>query len=89
MLLSRLRTKILGVTGPTIRTRVVRQSLSIASGTTETYKNITGLKEPRLFGDILILPIDRFGTGQPHSSSTQNDAASALVRHQFGMFWRH
>lgn len=77
------------VTGPTIWTRVVMNSLSIASGTTVTYKNITGLKEPRLFGDILILPIDGFGSGQPHSGSSQDDAPTTLVRHEFGMFWRH
>lgn len=77
------------VTGPAIWTRVVMQSLSIASGSLVTYKNITGLKEPRLFGDILILPIDGFGTGQPHSGSKQDDADTALVRHQFSMSWRH
>lgn len=78
-----------GVTGPAIWTQVVMQSLSIASGHPVTYKNVTGLKEPRLFGDILILPIDGFGTGQPHSGSSQGHVASALVRHKFGMFWRH
>lgn len=77
------------VTGPGIWTRVVMESLSIASGHSVTYKNITGLKEPRLFGDILILPIDGFGTGQPHSNSHRVDDESALVRHNFGMFWRH
>ena len=76
-------------TGPGIWTRVVMQSLSIASGSSVTYKNITGLKEPRLFGNILILPIDGFGTGQPHSGSNPNDAGTALVRHQFSMSWRH
>lgn len=77
------------VTGPAIWTRVVMESLSLASGNPVTYKNITGLKEPRLFGDILILPIDGFGSGQPHSGSSQKDDGSALVQHHFGMFWRH
>lgn len=77
------------VTGPAIWTRVVMESLSIATGSLVTYKNITGLKEPRLFGDILILPIDGFGTGQSHSGSNQEDDDSALVRHHFSMFWRH
>ena len=39
------------------------QSLKIETGTTVTYKSITGLKERSLFADILILPIDGFGTG--------------------------
>lgn len=77
------------ITGPGIWTRVVMDSLSAATNTTVTYRNVTGLKEPRLFGDILILPIDGFGTGQPHSGSSQNDPDTALVRHQFKMSWRH
>lgn len=55
--------EVIDVTGPTIWTRVVMQSLSIETGTTVTYKSITGLNERSLFADILILPIDGFGTG--------------------------
>lgn len=77
------------VTGPGIWTRIVMQSLSAATNTRVTYRNVTGLKEPRLFGDILILPIDGFGTGQAHSGSSHNDPDTALVRHHFKMSWRH
>lgn len=44
------------------------------------------LEEPRLFGDILILQIGGFGTGQPHSGSLKDGKAeTALVEHTFSM----
>lgn len=53
------------------------------------YRNVSALKQPTLFGDILILPIDRFGTGQPHSGSLKGGKAeAALVEHSFSMSWR-
>ncbi len=76
-------------TGPVIWSRVVFESLSIATNTKVTYRNVTGIKEPRLFGDILVLPIDGFGTGQPHSGSNRDGAESALIRHQFKGSWKH
>ena len=76
------------VTGPGIWTDVVFESLSIAAGVNVTAENITGLQEPRLFGDVLIMPINAFGTGQSHSGSILSGSADALVRHQFKMSWR-
>lgn len=78
------------VTGPATWTTVVWESLSEALGGAKLdYRNVSGLKEPTLFGDILILPIDGFGTGQPHSGSLENGRAeTALVEHSFSMSWR-
>lgn len=78
------------VTGPGIWTTVVWESLSEAvGGATLDYRNVSGLREPTLFGDILILPIDGFGTGQPHSGSfIDGKAGTALVEHNFSMSWR-
>lgn len=76
------------VTGPGIWTTTVFESLSIATGTNVSYRNITGMKEPRLFGDILVVPVDGFGSGQPHSGSSDADGETALVRHQWTMSWR-
>lgn len=75
-------------TGPVIWTTTVFEGLSAAMGEPITWRNITGIKSPRLYGDILVLPIDAFGTGQPHSKSTLNGAEDALVRHQFKGAWR-
>ena len=76
-------------TVPVIWSRVVFESLSAATNMKITYRNITGIKEPRLFGDILILPIHGFGTGQPHSGSNRDGADTALIRHQFKGLWKH
>lgn len=78
------------VTGPGVWTTVVWESLSEAVGGAKLdYRNVSGLKEPKLFGDILVLPIDGFGTGQPHSGSfIDGKARAALVEHSFSMSWR-
>lgn len=78
------------VTGPATWTTAVWESLSEALGGAKLdYRNVSGLKEPTLFGDILILPIDGFGTGQPHSGSLEvGRAETALVEHSFRMSWR-
>lgn len=75
-------------TGPVIWTTTVFEGLSAAVGEPITWHNITGINSPRLYGDILVLPIDAFGTGQPHSRSTLNGAEDALVKHQFKGAWR-
>lgn len=78
------------VTGPGIWTTAVWESLSEALGGAKLdYRNVSGLKEPRLFGDIMVLPIDGFGTGQPHSGSLKDGKAeTALVEHSFSMSLR-
>ncbi|MCJ1344621.1 hypothetical protein MMC31_002824 [Peltigera leucophlebia] len=75
------------VTGPGIWTSIVWKSLSEAlGGANVDYRNISGLKNPTLFGDILILPIDGFGTGQAHSGSLNDgEAKAALVEHTSSM----
>ena len=75
-------------TGPVIWTTTVFQGLSAAAGEPITWENITRIESPRLYGDILVLPIDAFGTGQPHSKSTLHGAEDALVKHQFKGAWR-
>lgn len=75
-------------TGPVIWSTTVFEGLSAAAGESITWGNITGIQSPRLYGDILVLPIDAFGTGQPHSKSTLDGAEDALVKHQFKGAWR-
>lgn len=45
---------------------------------------------PRLYGDVVILPVDAFGMGQMHSNSTHDGAIpdAALLRHRFRGSWR-
>lgn len=77
------------VTGPGIWTLAVFEGMSEAMGTSISWENITGITEPRLFGDILLMPVDAFGTGQPHSGASQDIVESTCVRHQWKMSWRH
>ena len=66
-------------------------AIADATGEPVTYLNFTGMKEPRLFGDILILPVDGFATGQGHSGASNHgeDPPTAMVRHQWKGSWKH
>ena len=81
--------EVVEVTGPVIWTRAIMEVMSEVTGTTMSYLNITGMREPRLFGDVLVLPIDGFGTGQPHSNSNTDDTGDPYVRHMWKGSWKH
>ncbi|CAD6581389.1 MAG: hypothetical protein ASARMPRED_000598 [Alectoria sarmentosa] len=73
--------EVVRLSGPVIWTRAVLKTLSEATGTEMTYRNFTGMKEPRVFGDVMVLPVNGFGTGQLHSGSMRAGSRDALVRH--------
>jgi len=75
-------------TGPSAFSRAVFESLSQITGTNVTLLNVTGLTQPKLISDVLILPINSFGSGQKHSGSGSPDEESALVHHLFKGSWR-
>lgn len=79
---------VLDITGPAAWTAEVYKALSDSVGEAVYWHNVTGLIEPRLFGDVLVLPINAFGTGQAHSGSARDGSEDALVRHHFGGSWR-
>ena len=84
--------EVVQISGPVIWTQAVMEAISEATGTKMSYLNVTGLAEPRLFGDVLVLPIDGFGAGQPHSNSTRDDnhgPGDFFVRHQWKGSWKH
>lgn len=82
---------VVKVTGPVIWTAVVLDSLSEVTGTNVTYLNLTGMTEPKLFGDIYVLPVNGFGAGQPHSNSWHGDGnpPEAMTRHIWKGSWKH
>ena len=80
--------EVLDSTGPALFTRSVMETIALQTQTDFTWKNISGMKEPRLYGDVLILPINAFGSGQAHSNSGPEDGADVLVRHLFAGSWK-
>jgi len=77
---------VLNTTGPMVYTNAVFEHMSDVTGTEMSYLNCTGIQKPTLFGDVLVLPIDGFCTGQGHSGSGQDPEAS-LVQHMFKASW--
>ncbi|KAL7903735.1 glycosyltransferase family 32 protein [Trichoderma velutinum] len=82
--------EILNSTGPAAWTDVVFEILQEHDPSLNSTKDLSFMTEPRLYGDILVLPIDAFGMGQAHSNSTNDGTipTSALLRHQFHGSWR-
>ncbi|KAL8927453.1 MAG: hypothetical protein Q9208_002258 [Pyrenodesmia sp. 3 TL-2023] len=86
--LSPTNKEVLHTTGPVAWSRAVFAYLSSATGTEVTHLNLTGLKEPRLFGDVLILPINAFASGLTHSGSRSTVSNETLMWHTFQGAWR-
>ena len=80
---------VIDTTGPGVFTECIYQDLSIITGTNVSSSNLTGLTEPRLIGDVLILPVTSFAPGLPHSNAKGVEDESALVQHLFAGSWKH
>ena len=52
------------LSGPGLWTRVVLKKLSEVAGTELNEGNFTGMEEPRVVGDVLVLPVGGFGRGR-------------------------
>lgn len=52
-----------------------------------TWQMFRGQKEPKLYGDVLILPINGFAGAQKHSHAGDPEYGQMLVRHHFGRSW--
>lgn len=84
---------VLAITGPAAWTEVIYAHLNRVAGDGVgkeriTWKSLHGMTEPRLFGDTLVLPINGFATGVPHSKASKHTVESTLVTHQFLGKWR-
>lgn len=82
--------EVMNSTGPAAWTDVLFEQLRRAEPGLTDLRDLSGMTEPRLYGDILVLNIDGFGVGQVHSGST-NDGTypdTALVKHNFRGSWR-
>lgn len=81
--------EVIEVSGPYIWTKVILKYMSETTGTHIDYRNMTGMKEPRVIADVLVLPIDGFGAGQPHSNSNTDGTGNVYVRHLWKGSWKH
>lgn len=81
---------VMNSTGPAAWTDVVFEQLQEYDPALNTTQDLSFMTAPTLYGDILILPIDGFGMGQPHSDSTNDGTIpeAALVKHLFRGSWR-
>ena len=76
-------------TGPVAWTEAVFENIKASSPQVSSWRDLSNMTEPRLYGDILVLPINGFGAGQPHSGSIRDGPApEALVRHGFRGSWK-
>lgn len=81
--------EVLDTTGPAAFTTSVFNYLSEMLKEEYTWLNVTRLEKPILVADVLILPINAFGSGQLHSNSRQPTDDDAFVKHLFRGSWKH
>ncbi|KAL1841772.1 hypothetical protein VTJ49DRAFT_6610 [Mycothermus thermophilus] len=82
--------EVMNSTGPAAWSEVVFKQLQEYDTSLKEHKDLSFMTEPKLVGNILILTIDGFGMGQPHSNSTNDGTIpeAALVKHLFKGGWR-
>lgn len=83
-------TDIMDWTGPGIWTDSVMDYFNAPTspfGPTD-WHNFTGLAEPKLFGDVLILPITSFSPGVDTMGSKSESDPLAFVKHHFEGSWK-
>ena len=64
--------------GLAVWTKAVLGTLSEAVGMEVSWWNLTGMKGPRVFGDVMVLPVNAFGSSRLDSAGS---AKNALVRY--------
>jgi mannosyltransferase OCH1-like enzyme len=80
--------EVLEATGPGMISDVVLEVLRDQTGKKALdWKDFKRWREPRLVGDVLVLPINGFASGQKHSHSGQEGWGRTLVKHHFGRSW--
>ncbi|KAK7744512.1 hypothetical protein SLS53_003396 [Cytospora paraplurivora] len=86
---------VLGITGPAAWTEVLLAHMRGAGGGRPAWSGelseLSGLRAPRLVGDVLVLPVDAFASGMEHSGATRVEDGvpeTAVVRHLFRGSWR-
>ncbi|KAI1377922.1 glycosyltransferase family 32 protein [Hypoxylon crocopeplum] len=78
---------VMMTTGPFAFTRALMDYFTETTGTKHTGDELDRLREPRLIGDVLVLPIDSFGW-LPQNHYLEVGDPSVLVEHIFMGSWR-
>lgn len=79
--------EVLDATGPGAFTDSVIEVISEHEQRKVTWQELSGLRQPKLYGDVLILPINAFAGNQKHSHSGDPEYGPKLVQHHFGRSW--
>jgi alpha 1,6-mannosyltransferase len=79
--------EVLNSTGPAAWTQIVFEYMRSVEPTLKSLKDFSGLQQPRLIGDVLLLPIDGFATNVGHSGSGKHPE-QALIHHGFHGSWK-
>ena len=79
---------VIDTTGPGVFSECIYRELSHVIGTELIPTNLSGLTEPRLIGDVLILPVTGFTPGVPHSNAGGPEDKNAMVQHLFAGSWK-
>lgn len=82
--------EVMTSTGPAAWTDAVFQQLQEYEPSLSGTRDLSFMTQPKLYGDILVLTIDGFGMGQPHSHSTNDGTTpeAALAKYNFRGSWR-
>ncbi|KAF6793371.1 initiation-specific alpha-mannosyltransferase [Colletotrichum sojae] len=79
---------VLTVSGPIGWTEEICGYLSEMTQSDFTWENLTDIRRPRMFADVLVLPIDGFATGVPHSGASITQGNETKVMHYFTASWK-
>jgi mannosyltransferase OCH1-like enzyme len=78
---------VMGTTGPFVFTQVMMDYFTEKTGVEHNGNELDRLKEPRLIGDVLVLPKDSFGW-LAHEHTHEKEDPMVLVTHKFIASWR-
>ncbi|KAH6880768.1 nucleotide-diphospho-sugar transferase [Thelonectria olida] len=79
--------EVMGTTGPFAFTKVLMDYFTNATGVEHNGNELDNLQEPKLIGDVLVLPKDSFGW-LPHENTHEKGDEAILVEHLFIGSWR-
>ncbi|MCJ1275029.1 hypothetical protein MMC21_002829 [Puttea exsequens] len=80
---------VLDSTGPAAVTKAFFDYATDITGHNVTYRNFTKIEEPKLVGEVVIMPIHAFGAGhQVEWAGMKTKAEAVLVHHYFAGTWK-